>query len=82
MYDFPCDYPIKVFGPATEGFEQVVLKILTKHVGKILPEQIVKKNSQKKNYFSLTITIFAKSLEDVENIYKALKACPDVLMVL
>lgn len=82
MYEYPCDYPIKVFGAADKAFEKEVLKIFKKHKFKPKPSQISRKKSKKDQYLSLTITIFAESKKVVEDLYRDLKACKHVLMVL
>lgn len=82
VYEFPCDYPIKVFGMAGEKFEKGVLAIIKKHVKKLDPKQIKKKLSSGEKYLSMTITIFAESQKIVESIYKDLKKNKSVLMVL
>jgi len=77
---FPCKFPIKVMGPATEEFERAVLTIIRQHVTNITEGALKANTSKKGNYLALTITIQAQSKEQLDNIYRDLTAHELVIM--
>lgn len=79
---FPCQFPIKVIGPATDTFEGAVLHILNQHVSDLGEGAITAKLSKGGKYLSLTVTIHAKNQEQLDALYQALTADPHILMVL
>ncbi len=81
-YEFPCEYPIKVVGPATSHFESKVITIVEGHVKELPSHRIRRKWSKNKKYLSLTFTIRADSLFQVEKIYKELRNFELVFMTL
>jgi len=81
-YEFPCEYPIKVVGPASNQFESKVITIIETHVEDLPSHRISRKWSKNKKYLSLTFTIKADNLKQVEAIYKDLKTFELVFMTL
>ena len=45
LLQFPCEFPLKVFGPPDLEFESVVLAIVRRHVA-VLPENAVRARGQ------------------------------------
>jgi uncharacterized protein len=82
LFEFPCDYPLKVMGKHSDDFRSLVLGIVQKHAGTITPEQIEERPSKDGNYLSLTCTFQATSREQLDNLYRELTACERVLIVL
>ncbi len=80
--EFPCDYPIKVIGVATEEFEALVLAVFERHAGSIAAHKIKRQPSSKGNYVSVTVTIEAKGEQQLSEIFVDLKAIASVKMVL
>jgi putative lipoic acid-binding regulatory protein len=68
---YPCNFPIKVIGKNGINLERVIAEMEFKKV-----------TSGGGKYQSITIHIIAKDLEHVENIYKALNAKEEIIMVL
>lgn len=79
---FPCEFPIKVFGKTSDAFEINVLSIIRKYVPDIRENAIRSRMTKGGHYTALTITIFAESRKQVDNIYQDLTKSPYVLMAL
>ena len=82
LFEFPCDFPIKIVGLASDDFRQFVLGIVTKHVGELAPERVVSRPSRDGKYLSLTCTFSADSRAQVDGLYSDLTSEDRVLMVL
>ena len=80
--EFPCQYPIKVMGNASEDFVEHVIQLLEPFCGQISQESIAIKTSGKGNYHSITVTITATGKEQLSQIAAALNSDPRVLMSL
>jgi uncharacterized protein len=80
---FPCEFTIKVFGTTTPEFEISVLSIIRKHVTTELRENAIQSRPSKESkYLALSVTITANNQEQLDTIYRELKACPLVMMAL
>jgi len=82
LWQFPCEFPIKVFGKPTPEFEAFVLATIRKHVPNLDESTIEKKTSKEGNYLALTIKIQATSKDQLDAIYLELTASELVLMAL
>ena len=63
-------------------FDTLVYGLVCRHVDDINEGAIHTRKSKKGNYISVTITITARSREQLDNIYQELTACEQVLMAL
>ena len=82
LFQFPCDFPLKVMGRRSDDFRSIVIGIVQKHVGPVLPENIEERPSKDGNYLSLTCTFQAQSRDQLDNLYRELTSCERVLIVL
>ncbi|MDP7554121.1 MAG: DUF493 domain-containing protein [Candidatus Thioglobus sp.] len=82
VFNFPCDYPIKIFGKDQPDFVSTVCNIIELHVGKLHKNQITSKVSSKGSYISLTVRIIATSRSQLDAINKSLQNCPMVAYLL
>jgi putative lipoic acid-binding regulatory protein len=82
LFEFPCDFPLKVMGRHTDDFRSVVLGIVQKHAGPVTPENIEERPSKSGTYLSLTCTFNAQSKEQLDNLYRELTSCERVMVVL
>ncbi len=82
LLTFPCVFPIKVMGRREDGFAQLVLDIVLVHAPDFHAETMEMRMSRNGRYLSLTVTINAKSREQLDALYSQLSKHPDVLMVL
>ncbi len=80
--EFPCNFPIKAMGLADGQFEALVVELVRKHapdLGEGAVRSVVSKGGK---YLSVTVTVRATSREQLDNIYRELTACEQVLMAL
>lgn len=82
LFEFPCDFPLKVMGRRTDDFRSLVLGIVQKHAGTIDPSKIEERPSKDGTYLSLTCTLRAESKAQLDALYRELTSCERVLIVL
>jgi putative lipoic acid-binding regulatory protein len=82
IFDFPCDFPIKIMGRTTDGFAQTVMEIVLRHAPDFNPASLEMRASSSGNYISVTCTIRAISRAQLDALYRDLSGHPLVLMVL
>lgn len=82
LFEFPCDFPLKVLGRPTDEFRSLVLGIVRKHAGDIDSTQIEERPSRDGNYLGLTCTIRATSKAQLDALYLELTSCEKVLICL
>jgi putative lipoic acid-binding regulatory protein len=82
LFEFPCDFPLKVMGRRTDDFRSLVVGIVQKHVGAVDADKIEERPSKDGNYLSLTCTFNAQSKAQLDALYMELTSCERVLIVL
>ena len=82
LLTFPCVFPMKVMGRREDGFAQTVSAIVLRHAADFHPETIEMRASKNGRYLSLTVTINARSREQLDALYSELSKHPMVMMVL
>jgi putative lipoic acid-binding regulatory protein len=82
LFEFPCDFPLKVMGRKTDDFRSIVLGIVQKHAGPIEPSNIEERPSSSGSYLSLTCTFTAQSKAQLDELYRELTAHERVMVVL
>lgn len=82
LIEYPCDFPIKVFGEAQQGFAQAVAVVVQVHAPEFDAANIQMRSSTGAKYISLTCTVRATSREQLDNLYRDLSSHPMVKMVL
>ena len=82
LLKFPCVFPMKVMGRREDGFAQTVSEIVLRHADDFHPETIEMRSSKNGRYLSLTVTINARSREQLDALYSELSKHPMVMMVL
>ena len=82
LLTFPCVFPIKVMGRREDGFAQAVADVVQRHAPDFHPETIEMRSSKNGRYLSLTVTINARSREQLDQLYSELSKHPMVMMVL
>lgn len=82
LITYPCDFTLKVMGKATPAFEKKILAIVKKHYPKVTKKHLQKRYSKDNNYVSLSITVHAQNQNELDELYRELTACPEVLMAL
>ena len=82
VFNFPCQFPIKILGRKSKGFDTTVLEIVGRHTSDIKQSSINNRLSKGGKYISITVTITARSQNQLDNIYRELSDCREVLMAL
>jgi putative lipoic acid-binding regulatory protein len=82
LFNFPCNFPIKAMGWHADDFDALVVGIVRKHAPDLQDTTIEKRYSRGGRYVSVTVTIRARSREQLDNIYRELTANDRILMAL
>lgn len=82
LIEYPCEFPIKVFGQQNAGFAKAVLEVVTLHDPAFNAASMEMRASKTARYVSLTCTVRAHSREQLDAIYQDLCDHPMVVMVL
>ena len=77
--EFPCDYPIKIMGVASEGFHGEMLELVRCHAPHVCEADVSLRASSGGKYVSVSIHLRAESREQVDAIVAALREHPKVL---
>lgn len=81
--EFPCQYPIKIIGVANDNFKKKILSVIYQHFREKVSDDLISfKHSKNKKYLSITLDFTAESREHVDEIYKDLKACREVICLM
>jgi len=82
LIEYPCEFPLKIFGLQQAGFAQAVLEVVGKHDTGFTAASMEMRASKNARYISLTCTIRATSREQLDAVYQELCDHPMVVMVL
>lgn len=82
LIEYPCEFPLKIFGQQQAGFAQAVLTVVSKHDPDFTAASMEMRASKNARYISLTCTIRATSREQLDAVYQELCDHPMVVMVL
>jgi putative lipoic acid-binding regulatory protein len=82
LFQFPCDFPIKVMGRDSESFRTLTLAIVERHAGPLAAGQISERMSREGRFLALTYTIRAESRAQLYTIYQDLTDSGVVLVAL
>ncbi|HHZ87402.1 MAG TPA: DUF493 domain-containing protein [Chromatiaceae bacterium] len=82
LLEFPCEFPIKIFGRCGPCFDAKVTSLVRQHVPDLSEGAIKSRPSSNGNYLAVTITFTATSKAQIDAIYMGLTGCEDVIMVL
>ena len=76
IFDFPCDFPLKIMGQRSDDFAQLMLDIVLRHAPDFDPATVEMRPSSKGSYLGLTCTIRAVSRAQLDALYRDLTAHP------
>ena len=79
---FPCTIDIKAMGERSPRFEALVHEIVSRHIGAEDLLSYTSRESRGGKYLAITLTIRATARAQLDAIYEALSASPDVLVAL
>lgn len=82
LFQFPCEFPIKVMGRDSESFRSLTLAIVERHAGPLPAASITERLSRKGRFLALTYTIRAESRAQLDRIYQELTDSGVVLVSL
>jgi uncharacterized protein len=82
LFDFPCDFPIKVMGKTDPGFQDAIVNVLKEHDSAFDSSRVETRPSSGGNYTGLTCTVRAQNRAHLDDIYRALTGHPMVKIVL
>lgn len=82
LLEFPCEFPIKLMGRESPEFRATVRSLVEKHTGPLDETAIRSTLSRNGRFVSVTITVDARSREQLDAIYIDVSAHEDVLMAL
>ena len=82
LLEFPCDFPIKMMGRDHPDFRESAVSLIERHAGEIPSDAIRTALSRKGNFLSITITIKAKSQQQLDDIYRDLTEHDEILVAL
>lgn len=82
LFEFPCDFPIKVMGKSHPDFTETIVTVIRQFDDGFDAARIEVRPSSGGNYVGLTVTVRALSREHLDDIYRALTGHPMVSVVL
>jgi len=82
LFNFPCDFPIKIMGERVDEFTQTITQIVHEHAPDFDPTTIEIRTSKAGKYIGVTCTIRATSRKQLDQLYQALFDHPLVSVVL
>ncbi len=82
VISYPLEFPIKVMGLNQPGFLPAMTAVFRKHAPDFDPSTIVSRPSREGKYVSLTMSIMARSREQLDALYRELSDHPMVTMAL
>ena len=82
LLEFPCQFPIKAMGLASDDFDALVVELILRHVDSINEGAVNTKQSSSGKYLSVTVTFEATSQEQLDNVYRELTRHERVLTTL
>jgi putative lipoic acid-binding regulatory protein len=80
LQTFPTEYTFKVFGRQSDTFVERVRTIVAATFGPVAAEAVSERASSGGKYLSVTIVQWVERREQLEEVYTALKAEPEVLL--
>ncbi|MDX8387575.1 MAG: DUF493 domain-containing protein [Ghiorsea sp.] len=82
LFNFPCEFPLKVMGLTSESFKHDMMSIVKKHIPNLDEAQVTTKPSKNGKYTAFTATFIATSRQQLDDLYREVTAHSSVKMVL
>lgn len=82
LIEYPSEFPIKVMGVKSDGFEQAVNAVALQFDPFFNASSNVLRDSSGGKYLGITITVTATSRAQLDDLYRALSSHPMVKVVL
>jgi hypothetical protein len=82
LLKFPCDFSIKAMGKAEPDFDLLVYELVRRHAPDIQEGSVRSRPSKGGKWVSVTITVRARSKDQLDAIYMDLSAHEKIVMAL
>ena len=82
LIEYPSRFPLKVFGKPSEDFEAVVVALVRARCPQAEHIDISQRASKGGKYLALTLTFTVYSQQQLQDIYRDLYDCEQVVMTL
>ena len=82
LWQFPCEYPLKVMGNAEHPLVDIVRDIVTRHIHDFDPAQITHRLSSTGKFISVTATMNIDNKTQIEQLYLELHMRKEILWTL
>ncbi|HCE09944.1 MAG TPA: DUF493 domain-containing protein [Oxalobacteraceae bacterium] len=82
LIEYPSEFPIKIMGAMQDAFAQTMVELVALHDPTFHAGKMEMRPSSQGTYLALTVTVYATSREQLDNLYRALSAHPMVKVVL
>ena len=82
LFEFPCDFPIKVMGKSHPEFAETIVTVVRQFDNDVDASRVETRPSSGGTYTGLTVTVRATSRAHLDDIYRALTDHPMVKVVL
>ena len=82
LIDYPSRFPLKVFGKPSDDFEETVVALVRARIPQAEHIEVTRRNSRGGKYLALTLTFTVYTQQQLEDIYRDLYDCEQVVMTL
>jgi len=82
LLEYPNRFPLKVFGKPSDDFEAIVLSLVRARCPQAEHIEVRKRSSSGGKYLALTLTFTVYTQQQLEDIYRDLYDCDQVVMSL
>lgn len=82
LIEYPSEFPIKIMGVMQDAFAQTMVELVIRHDPTFHAGKMEMRPSSKGTYLALTVTVWATSREQLDNLYRELSSHPMVKVVL
>jgi len=82
LIDYPSRFPLKVFGKPSDDFEETVVSLVRARIPQAEHIEISRRTSRGGKYQALTLTFTVYTQQQLEDIYRDLYECEQVVMSL
>ena len=82
VFEFPCEFPIKVICKNLENISELILQVSQKHAPDLTRDNLSTALSHSDKYISVTVTLNARSREQLDSIYVELNQLEETIMLL
>lgn len=82
LLEFPCEIDVKVMGRAEEGFTELVVELVRRHVPDVSADAVRSRPSSAGNYLAVTVSVRAESRDQMDALYRDLTAHEKIAVAL